>query len=140
MDTSAYPRPTTVAPNPEASAIVTFTSGTPGLGPKCFRISNIPSTWDEQELLHHLKSVDSSLECLTTSATRLSLYPACSGFSKVALLNMMEIPEYFQSIPQNGYKLLPQPHSDLIIDNHFYDLTPLNTLKGDIIAESVILA
>ncbi|KAF8241752.1 hypothetical protein K440DRAFT_621749 [Wilcoxina mikolae CBS 423.85] len=116
---------------------VPSTSHTVGPGPKCFRISNVPPTWNEQDLLVYLESLDCSLVGLATSNTRLSLYPACFGSCKVALLNMTDCPEYFQSLSQNEYHSVRQADSDLVIDSHFYDLTPLNTPEGDIVADVV---
>jgi hypothetical protein len=57
-----------------------------------------------------------------------------------ALLNLATCTEYFQSLNPNDYnyvKITGGIH--LVIDSHFYDLTPLNNPKEDIAAESVTI-
>ena len=112
------------------------TSSTPAVKPKppmCFRISNVPRAWSEDELLQAFRISNDSLD-LATSQYRLSLYPACSGSSQTALLNLR--------CPGNSWDLEPKMDrlidiggSHLVMDRHFYGLTPLNTPKGEIVAE-----
>ena len=98
---------------------------------KCFRISSVPRTWKKRELLKVLKSSNDSLD-LTTGQYQLSLYPACSGSSQTALLS---IPGNLWNLERHGRKLIVMEHSDLVMDRHFYGLTPLNNPGGEIVAE-----
>jgi hypothetical protein len=107
--------------------------------PKCFRISNVPLTWDEACLFDYLKSVDESLDRLATDDYRLSLYPACCGSSQVALLNFTNCPIYFRRLHPGQDHSVQRKDSDIVLDSHFYGLTPLNIPEGDIVAELVIL-
>ncbi|KAI5843708.1 hypothetical protein BZA05DRAFT_179670 [Tricharina praecox] len=104
---------------------------------KCFRISNVPSEWSEDDLLGYLGKLDASLGNLAADGSRLSLYPACSGPDRVALLNVKNCPEYFRRIRPGESNSVQQPDSDLVIDSHFYSLTPLNNPEGSIVADVV---
>ena len=103
--------------------------------PICFRIANIPSDWSNEKLLTVLLKIDPSLEITSP----LSLYPACCGTTMTALLNLATGTEYFQSLKPNDYNYVKITGGHLVIDSHFYDLTPLNDPKEDIVAESVTL-
>jgi len=104
--------------------------------PKCFRISGVPSTWSENDLLDALHSADTSL---TSQDYRPSLYPACCGITQTALLNIDIYTEHLQSQSH-----LQVSESDsrtaalLTIDSHFYNLTPLNVPSGEVVAELVV--
>jgi len=108
---------------------------------KCFRISGVPLEWSDHDLLSALRSLDQSLEHLTTSNVRISLYRACYGSSQTALLNLTKCPEHFQHIKQDvdscvlPYGRGSSKEIDLLIDSHFYGFTPLNTPEGEPIAE-----
>jgi hypothetical protein len=52
---------------------------------KCFRISGIPSSWRTDEIFRALQSIDPSLDFQNH---QLSLYPACVGSKKVALIQL----------------------------------------------------
>jgi hypothetical protein len=106
-------------------------------GRKCFRIANVPSSWDTDKLLTTLKSID---PFLGDQNVELSLYPACSDSiqTQIALLSLRNSTEYFRRLRPNDFNY--EEISDgtvLVIDSHFYDLTPLNFPKGDIVAELV---
>jgi len=104
-------------------------------GPRgiCFRISNAPLTTD---LLACFEDLDASLST-THGIPQLSLYPACSGASQVALLSPVHYPQYLQDLgPYDNY-LVRRPDFDILINRDFHGLTPLNVPKGDIIAEFV---
>jgi hypothetical protein len=101
--------------------------------PVCFRISNVPPMWSEGELLQALQSSGDSLD-LATRQYRLSLYPACCGSSQTALLNL-QCPGYSWDPKSNKDQLIGREDSDLVMDRHFYGLTPLNTPEGEIVAE-----
>jgi hypothetical protein len=99
----------------------------------CFRISNVPPTWNEAELLQAFQTSDDSLD-LATGQYRLSFHPACSGSSQTALLNV-QCPRCSWNIQSNEDKLIRSGGSDIVMDRHFYGLTPLNTPEGEIVAE-----
>jgi len=106
----------------------------PQLVPVCFRISNVPSTWNEGELLQAIQSSDYSLD-LAAGQYQLSFYPACSGSSQTALLNL-QCPGCLWNLQSNKDKLIRREGgSDIVMDRHFYGLTPLNTPEGQIVAE-----
>jgi len=105
--------------------------------PKCFRIANVPSSWSKDTLLTTLKWID---PFLADQNVKLSLYPACSYSiqTQVALINLRRCTEYFRLLKSDRFNY--EELSDgtlLVIDSHFYDLTPLNSPEGDIVAEFV---
>jgi hypothetical protein len=99
----------------------------------CFRISNVPPMWSEAELVRAFQSSDDSLD-LATSQYRLSLYPACSGSSQTAILNL-QCPGRSWNLQSNEDKLIRREGKDIVMDRHFYGLTPLNTPEDEIVAE-----
>ena len=105
----------------------------PQLALVCFRISNVPPMWNEGDLLQAFQSSDDSLD-LATGQYRLSFYPACSGSSRTALLNLQS-PECSWNLQSNKDQLIRREGSDIVIDRHFHGLTPLNTPEGEIVAE-----
>ena len=107
----------------------------PRLAPVCFRISNVPPKWDEGDLLQAFQTSDDddSLN-LATGQYQLSFYPACSGSSRTALLNL-QCPGCSWNLQSNEVKLIRREGSDIVMDRHFYGLTPLNTPEGEIVAE-----
>lgn len=99
----------------------------------CFRISNVPSTWGKDELVEAIQSLD---EPLSVSADyTLSLHPACHGSSQTALLELERLPNHLSSLRTNESKRIGREDLDLVVDRHFYGLTPLNTPEGGIVAE-----
>jgi hypothetical protein len=95
----------------------------------------VPLGWGKEMLLNTLYTIDPSLK---TRKVQLSLFPACSGPTQTALLNLDNITEYFQHVKSNAFKYeLMADGSYLAIDTHFYDLSPLNTPEGEIFAELV---
>ena len=106
----------------------------PRLAPVCFRISNVPPMWNEDDLLRAILSSDDSLD-LATGQYQLSLYPACTGSSQMALLNVQS-PGCSWNLQSNEDKLIRRGGgSAIVMDRHFYGLTPLNTPEGEIVAE-----
>jgi hypothetical protein len=99
----------------------------------CFRISNVPPMWNKAELLQAFQSSDDSLD-LATSQYRLSFYPACSGPSQTAILNL-QYPGRSWNLQSNENKLIRREGKDIVVDRHFYGLTPLNTPEDEIVAE-----
>ena len=105
------------------------------LAPACFRISNVPPTWNERNLLQAIRSSDDSPDLASTAQYRLSFYPACSGSRQTALLNLQS-PGCQWNLQSNEDKLIRgEDDSDIVMDRHFRGLTPLNTPEGEIVAE-----
>jgi hypothetical protein len=102
-----------------------------------FRISGIPAGWTEVGVVNALKSLEPTI-IHDDQRPHLTLYPACSGLTQTGLLKL-----------ENGLKFLEKVEPDKIqlgisvgtedaivdVDGHFCDLTPLNTLGNDHIAE-----
>ncbi|KAF8533302.1 hypothetical protein BDD12DRAFT_984533 [Trichophaea hybrida] len=102
--------------------------------PKCFRISGVPSSWNEDDLFDALHAIVPSL---MHQKFRPSLYPGCCGSTKIALLNLDSGTKHLER-----HKYLPVPESTsrpgvLTIDSDFYNLTPLNLPEGEIIADVI---
>jgi hypothetical protein len=124
-------RETLTLPGPSVRGVSdTHNSGIEN-SPMCFRIANVPSTWSKERLITALLTVDPSLD----KTSQLSLYPACCGSTQTALLNLATCTEYFQIIKLNKYNYVNTSDGTLVIDSHFYDLTPLNNPNGEIVAE-----
>jgi hypothetical protein len=108
-------------------------------GPKCFRIANVPLDWTQETLLQCLTKIDPSLE--RCDRPELSLYPACYGPTQTALLNLRTCTDYFQQLKPNDFNHVLIPNTVerefLVIDSHFYDLTPLNSPVEGVAAELV---
>ncbi|KAF8536358.1 hypothetical protein BDD12DRAFT_290351 [Trichophaea hybrida] len=106
--------------------------------PKCFRIANVPPTWSRDDLLDSLRKIDSSLARRDSHEYQLSLYPACYGSTQTALLNLCTCSEYFQQLKPNDFNYVKTSSgTQLVIDSHFYDLTPLNS-PGDYVVADVV--
>jgi hypothetical protein len=100
---------------------------------RCFRISDIPSTWSEDCLVKVMKSTDPGFD---EGMAKISLYPSCNGTGKTALLYLSERSELVQHLQTEKTTYLSEdPPINIVIDSNFYDLTPLNTPKSPIIAE-----
>jgi hypothetical protein len=101
-----------------------------------FRISDIPSIWNEDHLVQTIKSKDPRFD---VEKAKISLYPSCNGTGQTALLCLSELSEYFHNLrpEETRYLTISSEGSTVTvsIDSHFYDLTPLNTPGGPIIAE-----
>ena len=118
-------------PHPGSSSIST---AKPELASVCFRISNVPPMWNEADLLQAFQISNDSLD-LATGQHQLSFYPACSGSSQTALLNLQS-PGCSWNIQSNEDRLIRrESDSDIVMDRHFYGLTPLNNPEGEIVAE-----
>ena len=118
----------------QGSSSLSALASKPKLATVCFRISNVPPTWNEADLLQAFRSSDDSLD-LATGQYRLSLYPACSGSSRTALLKL-QCPGCSWNLQSNEDRLVRREGgSAIVMDRHFYGLTPLNTPEGEIVAE-----
>ncbi|KAF8538307.1 hypothetical protein BDD12DRAFT_779452, partial [Trichophaea hybrida] len=133
-------------PSPQGSSCYADQSSHPtravsSPGPKCFRVTNIPPEWSNDDLLQSLRGFQPSLDHFDGP---VSLYPACCDTtSQTALLNLKTCPEFFQDIgPDDTKHLKIQGQSldktvVLSVDSHFYDLTPLNKPEGEIVADVI---
>jgi len=107
----------------------------------CFRISGIPSDWSMDDLKRKLQVIDSQL-CLT-DVDLSKPFPACCDSTQTALLNFDNCTEYFRKLKRNDEKQIviretnPDRKVRLMIDKHFYDLSPMNRPVEPIVAELV---
>jgi hypothetical protein len=112
----------------------------PDSGPICFRISQIPKDWEEEFVLQTVLRIDPELR---PEDMELSLFPSCCDpTQKTALLNLKRNTKYFRSFKKNGEKTQEFIGENLkkivlVLDKHFYDLTPMNSPQKPIIAEFV---
>jgi len=107
-------------------------------GSKCFRIANVPPDWNKDTLLAVLETIDPFIE----ENPELSLYPCLDSIqTQTALLNLRTCTEYFQRLKPNDFNHVPilntGSRGHLVIDSHFYNLTPLNSPEGEVVAELV---
>ncbi|KAF8534445.1 hypothetical protein BDD12DRAFT_895913 [Trichophaea hybrida] len=101
--------------------------------PKYFRISGVPSTWNEDDLFGALLTIVPSL---TRQYYRPSLYPACSRSTQTAVLNLGPFTAHLQQ--QNHLEVSDPPSKTYLqIDSDFYNLTPLNVPIGEVVADVI---
>jgi len=124
--------------SPVADSSPAIPIAVPDTVPKCFRISGIPLSWSENDLFDALHIVDQSL---THQNYRPSLYPSCYDSTQTALLDLDPSTELLQ---RHNHLPLPESASRtaalLAIDSQFYNLTPLNVPRGEVVAELVTCA
>jgi hypothetical protein len=107
----------------------------------CFRISGIPADWSIDILQENLQVIDPNLKFTDVDIT--GPFPASCDSTRTALLNFDNCTAYFQQFERNDQKLIvfregkPVRKVRLVIDKHFYDLTPMNDPQAPIIAELV---
>ncbi|KAA8896070.1 hypothetical protein FN846DRAFT_801292 [Sphaerosporella brunnea] len=105
---------------------------------KCFRVSNIPASWDASHLRTWLQQLDERWE---PSTCIISLYPSCYNTHQTALVNMDNYPQCFKDIKPDEDKVLEAPEGAMLsVDYHFHDLTPLNIPDPDITADVIAVA
>ncbi|KAF8535741.1 hypothetical protein BDD12DRAFT_891916 [Trichophaea hybrida] len=103
--------------------------------PKYFRISGVPSSWNENDLFDALYSID---PCLTRQDYRPSLYPACFSSSQTALLNLDPCTENLHGRAHLQVSESASKTAALLkIDSQFYSLTPLNVPVGEAVADVI---
>ncbi|KAF8243669.1 hypothetical protein K440DRAFT_38565 [Wilcoxina mikolae CBS 423.85] len=108
--------------------------------PKCFRIGNVPKAWTKATLLSQLQKIDSFFQQWGHSDDQLSLFPSCHNRStQTALLNIPGCPESVeQRLKPSETSYIPTLDGiDLVIDSHFYGLTPLSgsqNVVADVVA------
>lgn len=106
----------------------------------CFRISNVPLNWNEDDLVRNIAAKNYYPEP-QGSGYNLHLFPACSGKTNIAILEAAAYSAPFRDITTDSTKTLNiQDGADeitLSIDRHFYGFTPLNKPRENISAEYV---
>ena len=104
--------------------------------PKCVRISGIPKQWSTADLLAALQDFDPSINNQRHS---ISMYPACCADTYTALLFLNTSTGIYERVKSNEAMHIVNSSSGpdivLVIDSQFYNLTPLNTPEGTILAE-----
>jgi hypothetical protein len=110
------------------------TAPPPPSKPVCIRINAIPEDWTEHDLLDVLQNEVGNFE---TQKPKLSLFPACSGRSQTALLNLGAPSEFFLKLKGETHLELrtAEKRESVSIGNTFYGLTPLNNPGKEIFAE-----
>ena len=136
---TALPKQETAQPEPEADR------PEPQPVPRqsratCFRISGIPPHWDIQRLEKALRTIDPEFDPLDAEIS--GPFPDSSDSTLTALLNLSGCTPYFtferseekhEVVNESGRKVR------LVLDKHFYDLTPLNRAKEPIQIELATL-
>ncbi len=106
---------------------------TPNSGAIFFRIKGIPRDWSKKDLLESLRKIDSSFQRWDPDRDQLSLNPSCYGSGQTAIVNARSTIEFLQNIGPEDSKYIRTSRSIsdeniyLLIERHFYNLTPLNT-------------
>jgi hypothetical protein len=123
---------------PTQSAAGQKTGPSPPSKPVCIRINAIPEDWTEHDIRGALQN---EVDNFDTQKPKLSLFPACSGRSQTALLNLGAPSGFFLELKGEKHLELRTAEKDdfVSIDNNFSDLTPLNDPGNEIFAEFVEL-
>jgi hypothetical protein len=101
------------------------------------RIRGIPAGWTDVGIVGALKSLEPTI-IHGDQHPRLSLYPAYSGLTQTGLLKLENCLEFRKKFMSDEIKLelsVEGENAIVDIDDRFYDLTPLNTLENEHIAE-----
>ena len=107
--------------------------------PACFRISGIPPLWESERLEKALQTIDPGFDRMGAEVS--GPFPdSCDSSTQTALLNLNECTSYFTFEPnQEKHEVIRENGRiiRLVLDKHFYDLTPLNRAKEPIEMELV---
>ena len=107
--------------------------------PTCFRISGIPSDWDRERLKKELQTIDPGFDNMGAEIS--GPFPdSCEYSTRTALLDLNECTSYFTFEPnREKHELIDESGRKvhLVLDKHFYDLTPLNRAEVPIEMELV---
>ncbi|KAA8893236.1 hypothetical protein FN846DRAFT_963294, partial [Sphaerosporella brunnea] len=116
------------------SALATCSTSISKAAPMCFRITNIPPSWDENNISEALQTIDPELKDITANISR---FPAYFGSTQTALLNLDICTKFFGGLDPK--KAIQEKVSSawLSIDSHFHGLTPLNTPEDEVVADVV---
>jgi hypothetical protein len=101
-----------------------------------FRISGIPTGWTEVSVVGGLKSLEPTR--IHDENPRLSLFPACSNSTQTGILKLENCLELLETTKLDTIQLQLSVEGDSVfvdIDDHFFDLTPLNTPGNEYIVE-----
>jgi hypothetical protein len=101
------------------------------------RISGIPAGWTDVDTICALKALEPTI-IHGDEHPRLSLYPTCNGLTQTGLLKLENCSEFLKKIMSDEIKLelsVEGKNAIVDIDDQFYDLTPLNTVENEHIAE-----
>jgi hypothetical protein len=104
-----------------------------------FRISGIPTGWTDVGVLGALTSLEPPI-IHEDRHPRLSVYPACAGSTLTGLLKLENCSELLEKVKSGIIHLelsLEGEKAVVDLDRNFYNLTPLNTLGNEHIAEYI---
>ena len=124
------PKPGTSQPEPQ--------TGSKQNQQTCFRISGIPPHWDRERLKKALQTIEPEFNPMGAEVS--GPFPDVYDRTQVALLGLRAGAPYFIFEPnQEKHKVISEDGQrvHLVLDNHFYDLTPLNRAKEPVKVESV---
>jgi hypothetical protein len=102
-----------------------------------FRISGIPTGWTNVSVIGALKSLEPPI-IHHDQHPRLSLYPSCAGLTLTGLLKLDNCLELLEKVKSDKIQLelSVEGEKEIVdLDGDFYNLTPLNTLGNEHIAE-----
>ena len=105
----------------------------------CFRVSGIPPLWDGERLEQALRTIDPEFDLMDAEIS--GPFPDHDS-TQTALLNLSGCTSYFTFDPnQEKHKIIYEGDRKihLVLDKHFYDLTPLNRAEEPIKMELVNL-
>ena len=103
----------------------------------CFRISGIPPCWDSERLGRELRTIDPEFDRMGAEVS--GPFPDHDS-TQTALLNLSECTLYFTFEPnQEKHEIINEGGRKihLVLDKHFYDLTPLNRAEEPVKMELV---
>jgi hypothetical protein len=104
-----------------------------------FRISGIPTGWTDVSVLGALKSLEPPI-IHEDQHPHLSLYPACAGLTLTGLLKLENFSELLEKVKSDKIHLelsVEGKKTIVDLDGDFYNLTPLNILGNEHIAEYI---
>jgi hypothetical protein len=104
-----------------------------------FRISGIPTGWANVSVVDALTSLEPPI-IHEDQHPRLSLYPACAGLTLTGLLKLENCSELREKVKSDKIHLelsVEGKKAIVDLDSDFYNLTPLNTLRNEHIAEYI---
>jgi hypothetical protein len=104
-----------------------------------FRISGIPTGWTNVSVVDALKSLEPPI-IHDDQHSRLSVYPSCAGLTLTGLLKLENCSELLEKVKSDKIQLelSVKGEKEIVdLDGDFYNLTPLNTLGNEHIAEYI---
>jgi hypothetical protein len=101
-----------------------------------FRISRIPTGCTEVSVVRGLKSLEPTR--IHDESPRLSLFQACNDSTQTGILKLENFLELLETTKLDQIQLELSVEGESVwvdIDDHFFDLTPLNTPGNEYIVE-----